>query len=130
MATPLKIGDMLWTHTFNYLHVEDKAIVYGERIVKAGKRCKYFTLSDKTRVDPVTLYEAPFAGVGNRVQYWATKVEAQDNLMRQRAMRRLSGMSPFHNEFKHLTGDQLMRIVLVLEGKAGWETLSTYGADR
>jgi hypothetical protein len=126
VAATLKIGDMLWTHTYNCLRDPDEAIVYGKPIVKAGKRCKYLTLSDKTRVDPVTLYEAPHNGVGNRAQYWATRAEAQDNLTRLRAMRRLSSATYGHNEFKHLTGDALMRIALVLEGKEGWETLSTY----
>ncbi|MGP1681197.1 MAG: beta barrel domain-containing protein [Giesbergeria sp.] len=118
MAKP-KVGELLWTHNFNYLSRRENAVILSERITKVTR--KYIWLEDRTHVDPETLLEGPVR-MGSRVQYWRTREEAFDDLERQQSRSRINYMSPC----KHLTGNQLKRICDVLEGKAGWETLSTY----
>jgi hypothetical protein len=120
--TKPRVGDLLWTHDFNYWSRRETAVVRSEKITKVTR--KYIWLEDRTHVVPETLLEAPVR-IGSRQQYWHTREEAFDDLERQQSRSRLNYMSPC----KHLTGNQLKRIADVLEGKAGWETLSTHGAD-
>lgn len=116
-------GDLLWTHDFNYWSRRETAVVRSEKITKVTR--KYIWLEDRTHVVPETLLEGPVR-MGSQTQYWRTREEAFDDLERQQSRSRLNYMSPC----KHLTGNQLKRIADVLEGKAGWETLATHGADR
>lgn len=122
MSKP-QVGDLLWTHDFNYLSRRETSVVRSEKITKVTS--KYIWLEDRVRVDPDTLWEGPLR-LGSRTRYWRTREEAFDNLERQQARVRLS----LHTNCDHLTGNQLKRIADVIEGKAGWETLSTHGADK
>lgn len=117
MSKP-QVGDLLWTHDFNYLSRRETAVVRSEKITKVTR--KYIWLEDRTHIDPNTLQEGQHAWSSRR--YWRTREEAFDNLERQQSRVRLS----WHSNCEHLTGNQLKRIADVLEGKAGWDILSTY----
>lgn len=120
--TKPRVGDLLWTHDFNYLSRRETAMVHSEKITKVTR--KYIWLENRTHVVPETLREGPVR-MGGQTQYWLTREEAFDDLERQQSRVRLS----WYSNCEHLTGNQLKRIADVLEGKAGWETLATHGAD-
>jgi hypothetical protein len=112
-------GDFLYYHDYNF--IRGGPFQVHALLVKSVGR-KYIHLNGGRRVEKDTLYEQP--DFGSSVQYHRTRAEAQDQLHKEESFQRISSLHRY--TIAKLNGDQLKRICDVLEGKAGWETLSTY----
>ncbi len=123
--TKLKAGDKLWTHNFNYLASNRNFFVSSELIKKVGRQ--YLTLECRNgrRINIQTLLHQP--NYGSTHQYFYTREEAEDALLRELSCQRLSSSSLlFSNRFKHMTGKQLSAIADALENKAPLPLLSSF----
>lgn len=121
----LKVGDYLWRLGYN-ARQQDK-VLHKYPIKKIG--VKYAELGGHEQVYLDTLKSKHEF---SPAQYYLSEEAYEESYRHSLARQRIRHMGTSWNgiQFAHLNSDQLTRIGDVLEGKAGWETLSTYEGQK